>query len=174
MIDIDKVKGIIIEPDGIAHSFGHCLMIPKEIEITHERHEKCFEEEILTSNWWKDNKVNYDYNQYYYSQLGNLTKQGFSLIQNNSCVTNRGNRSITYVIALSSEALSNQEEYIKSVYPKISEIITGEESAYFELSLFRDGLPIIDMLGDTVEKLDEFYKELGIVPEKSDETSKIK
>ena len=30
------------------------------------------------------------------------------------------------------------------------------------------------MLGDTVEKLDEFYKELGIVPEKSDETSKLK
>ena len=88
VIDIDKVKGIIIEPDGIAHSFGHCLMIPKEIEITHERHEKCFEEEILTSNWWKDNKVNYDYNQYYYSQLGNLTKPRiFTYSRNNSCVT---------------------------------------------------------------------------------------
>lgn len=172
MVDIDKVKGIIIEPDGIAHSFGHCLMIPKEIETTHERHEKCFEEEILTSNWWKDNKVNYDYNQYYYSQLGNLTKQGFSLIQNNSCVTNRGNRSITYVIALSSEALSNQEEYIKSVYPKINEIITKEESAYFELSLFRDGLPIIDMLGDTVENLDEFYDKIGIKLEKIEENAK--
>ena len=39
-IKIDKVKGVVIEPNGIAHSFGHCLMIPKEIEITGEEHEK--------------------------------------------------------------------------------------------------------------------------------------
>ena len=174
MVDIDKVKGVIIEPNGTTHSFGHCLMIPKEIETTHEKHEKCFEEEIIASDWWKNSNVNYDYNHYYYSQIGNLTKQGFSLIQNNSCVTNRGNRSISYVVALSGEAFSNQEEYIKNVYSKINEIITNEDSAYFELSLYSDGLPIIDMLGDSVEKLDEFYEQLGIEPEKIDETSKLK
>lgn len=174
MVDIDKVKGVIVEPTGTTHSFGHCLMIPKEIETTHEKHEKCFEEEIIASDWWKNSNVNYDYNHYYYSQIGSLTKQGFSLIQNNSCVTNRGNRSISYVVALSGEALSNQEEYIKSIYSKINEIITNEDSAYFELSLYSDGLPIIDMLGDSVEKLDEFYEQLGIEPEKIDETSKLK
>lgn len=174
MNDIDKVKGVIVEPNGTAHSFGHCLMIPKEIEITHEEHEKCFEEEIIASDWWKNSNVNYDYNHYYYSQIGNLTKQGFSLIQNSSCVTNRGNRSISYVVALSSEALSNQEEYIRRVYSKINEIITNEDSAYFELSLFSKGLPIIDMLGDSVEKLDEFYEQLGIEPEKLNKTSKSK
>ena len=78
------------------------------------------------------------------------------------------------MVALSGEALSNQEEYIKSIYSKINEIITNEDSAYFELSLYSDGLPIIDMLGDSVEKLDEFYEQLGIEPEKIDETSKLK
>lgn len=172
MIDIDKVKGVIIEPNGTSHSFGHSLMIPKEIEITHEEHEKCFEAEIIASNWWKNSNVNYDYNHYYYSQINNLTKQGFSLIQNSSYVTNRGNRSISYIVALSGESLSMQEEYVKSVYPKINEIITKEESAYFELSLFNNGIPIIDMLADSIEKLDEFYDKIGIKPEKIEENAK--
>ena len=100
-IKIDKVKGVVIEPNGIAHSFGHCLMIPKEIEITGEEHEKCFETEIIASSWWQNSNISYDYKHYYYSQIENLTKQGFSLIQNNSCVTDRGNRSISYIVALS-------------------------------------------------------------------------
>lgn len=65
-----------------------------------------------------------------------------------------------------------QEEYVKSVYPKINEIITKEESAYFELSLFNNGIPIIDMLADSIEKLDEFYDKIGIKPEKIEENAK--
>jgi len=172
LIDIDKVKGIIIEPNGVAHSFGHCLMIPKEIEITHEEHKKCFENEIIASDWWQNSNINYDYNHYYYSQIENLTKQGFSLIQNNSCVTDRGNRSISYVVALSSEGLTNQEDYIKKLYSQINKIIASEDSAYFELSLFGDGIPIIDMLGDSIEKLDEFYSEIGINPKKTQKNTK--
>lgn len=172
MTDIDKVKGIIIEPNGVAHSFGHCLMIPKEIETTHEEHQKCFEKEILTSSWWQNSNINYDYNHYYYSQIENLTKQGFSLIQNNSCVTDRGNRSISYVVALSREGLTNQEEYVKDIYGKISEIISLEDSAYFELSLFSEGIPVIDMLGDSIEKLDEFYNKIGINIEKKQKNVK--
>lgn len=172
LTNIDKVKGVIIEPNGIAHSFGHCLMIPKEIETTHEEHQKCFEREILDSSWWQNSNISYDYKHYYYSQIENLTKQGFSLIQNNSCVTDRGNRSISYVVALSSEGLTKQEEYVKDIYKTISEIISLEDSAYFELALFSDGIPIIDMLGDSIEKLDEFYNEIGINPEKIQENTK--
>ena len=36
LANIDKFKGVIIEPNGIAHSFGHCLMIPNEHSITGE------------------------------------------------------------------------------------------------------------------------------------------
>ena len=162
MTDIDKVKGVVIEPSGTVHTFGHCLMIPKEIETTHEKHQQCFEEEILDSDWWKNSNINYDYDHYYYSQVGKLTKQGLSLIQNGSTVTDRGNRSISYMVALSSEGLTNQEEYVKDVYSKIDEIMNKEDSAYFELSLFKDGLPIVDMLADSVESLDEFYNEIGI------------
>ena len=165
-IKIDKVKGVVIEPNGIAHSFGHCLMIPKEIEITGEEHEKCFETEIIASNWWKNSNVNYDYNHYYYSQLDTLTSHGFSLIHNSSCTTDRGNRSISYIVALSKESLSNQEEYIKSIYPQINKIITNEEKAYFELALYSGGIPLIDMLADSIEELDEFYEKIGLDIEK--------
>lgn len=171
-IKIDKVKGVVIEPNGIAHSFGHCLMIPNEIETTHEEHQKCFENKILASDWWQNSNINYDYNHYYYSQIENLTKQGFSLIQNNSCVTDRGNRSISYIVALSKESLSNQEEYIKSIYPQINKIITNEEKAYFELALYSEGIPLIDMLAESIEELDEFYEKIGLDIEKTGKIAK--
>lgn len=171
-IKIDKVKGVVIEPNGIAHSFGHCLMIPNEIEITHEEHQKCFENKILASDWWQNSNINYDYNHYYYSQIENLTKQGFSLIQNNSCVIDRGNRSISYIVALSKESLSNQEEYIKSIYPQINKIITNEEKAYFELALYSEGIPLIDMLAESIEELDEFYEKIGLDIEKTGKIAK--
>lgn len=172
LTDIDKVKGIIIEPSGVAHSFGHCLMIPKEIETTHEEHQKCFENEIIASDWWQNSNINYDYNHYYYSQIENLTKQGFSLIQNNSCVTDKGNRSISYVVALSSEGLTNQEEYVKGIYKKISEIVTDEDNAYFELALYSGGIPLIDMLAESIEELDEFYEKIGLDIEKTGKIAK--
>ena len=172
LTDIDKVKGIIIEPSGVAHSFGHCLMIPKEIETTHEEHQKCFENEIIASDWWQNSNINYDYNHYYYSQIENLTKQGFSLIQNNSCVTDKKNRSISYVVALSSEGLTNQEEYVKGIYKKISEIVTGEDNAYFELALYSGGIPLIDMLAESIEELDEFYEKIGLDIEKTGKIAK--
>ena len=171
-IKIDKVKGVVIAPNGVAHSFGHCLMIPKEIETTHERHESCFKNEILASDWFKNNNVKYDYNHYYYSQIDTLTSQGFSLIQNSSCTTDRGNRSISYIVALSKESLSNQEEYIKSIYPQINKIITNEEKTYFELALYSEGIPLIDMLAESIEELDEFYEKIGLDIEKTEKIAK--
>ena len=82
MVDIDKVKGVIVEPNGTTHSFGHCLMIPKEIETTHEKHEKCFEEEIIASDWWKNSNLSYDYNHYYYEYYFYLLNKYFSFLLN--------------------------------------------------------------------------------------------
>lgn len=164
---IDKVKGIVVEPNGIAHTFGHCYMIPNEVNITGEEHEKCFQKEVLASDWWNKYNVQYNYNHYFYSQLGDIIKQGFSIVQNNSSVTASGNRYISYTLALCKDSLQAQEDFLKNIYPTINKIMTEEESAYFELALFdkENSEPIIDDFGADMETVDEFYNKIGIIPE---------
>lgn len=164
---MDKVKGIIVEPNGVAHTFGHCYMIPNEVNITGEEHEKCFRNEVLTSDWWNKYNVSYDYNKNFYSQLGNIAKQGFSIVQNNSSVTAKGNRYVSYTVVLSKEALPAQEEFLKNIYPTINEIMSEEDSTYFEFALYdRENVePIIDDYGADMETVDEFYNKIGIIPE---------
>ena len=174
LANIDKFKGVIIEPNGIAHSFGHCLMIPNEHNITGEEHEEEFKKTILSSPWWANYNVSYDDSKNYYSQLEEITKTGFSVIQNNSSVTARGNRYVSYSFALSTEGLEGQKDYLSSVYPVISKLMSNEDSPYAEFALYENGEIITDVFTSDIQKVDEIYKDLGIESQKEEKIGKIK
>lgn len=221
---IDKVKGVVIEPNGIAHSFGKCRMVLNT--TADEAHDPSFKREILPKEWFK--KYGYDYKQdeTLFSQIPEMTKYGFSFVINHSSVNPRGTNYYCYSIQIAKESIPNiknyfqniypiikevqdvpepcyvegmiyengcealediiydvdefyeelgfskQEEYIKSIYPQINKIIANEEKAYFELALYSEGIPLIDMLAESIEELDEFYEKIGLDIEKTGKIAK--
>ena len=47
-----------------------------------------------------------------------------------------------------------------------------KKKAYFELALYSEGIPLIDMLAESIEELDEFYEKIGLDIEKTGKIAK--
>lgn len=169
--NIDKFKGVIIEPNGVAHPFGECMMVPDNQLSADSNHDPSFRKEILPQEWWKSYNVPYDENKTIFTQMEDLISLGFSFIINHSCVTARGNHYYCYSFGLSDKSLANATPYLKEVYPVIKRIKDSEESCYFDGEVYKDG---VENEGFGIDDIDEFYGSIGILPEKIEESSKVR
>ena len=72
------------------------------------------------------------------------------------------------------EGLEGQKDYLSSVYPVISKLMSNEDIPYAEFALYENGEIITDVFTSDIQKLDEFYKDLGIESQKEEKIGKIK
>lgn len=135
LANIDKFKGVIIEPTGVAHPFGRCIMLPDKLLSGDLNHNPSFKKEILPQTWWKNYNIPYDENKSIFAQMEDLVSLGFSFIINHSCVTAKGDNYCCYSFHISDETLSNTRPYLKEVYPVIKKLKNSEDSCYFDGNL---------------------------------------
>lgn len=154
---IDKVKGVVIEPNGIAHSFGKCRMT---LDITDdETHDPSFKREILSKDWFKKYNYNYNEQETLFSQIPDMTKYGFSFIINHSMVNPSGSNYYCYSMQVAKGSIPNVTTYFKNIYPIIKEVQDVPEPCYVEGMIYDNGEEALD---DVIYDIDEFYSELGI------------
>ena len=154
---IDKVKGVVIEPNGIAHSFGECRMI---LDTTaDEAHDPSFKREVVPKDWFKNYGYNYKEDEPLFSQIPDMTKYGFSFIINHSMVNPSGSNYDCYSIQVNKDSIPNVRTYFNNIYPIIKEVQNNSEPCYVEGMIYEDGEEALD---DTIYDVDEFYNILGI------------
>lgn len=154
---IDKVKGVVIEPNGIAHSFGECRMV---LDTTaEEAHDPSFKKEVLPKDWFKKYGYNYQEDETLFSQIPDMTKHGFSFIINHSMVNQSGSNYYCYSFQLNKESIPNLGTYFKNIYPIIKQVESDSEPCYIEGMIYENGSEVLD---DVIYNIDELYKEIGI------------
>lgn len=153
---IDKVKGVVIEPNGIAHSFGKCRMVLNT--TADEAHDPSFKREILPKEWFKNYGYDYKQDETLFSQIPEMTKYGFSFVINHSSVNTRGTNYYCYSIQIAKESIPNIKNYFKNIYPIIKDVQDVPEPCYVEGMIYENGC---EALEDIMYDVDEFYEELG-------------
>ena len=154
---IDKVKGVVIEPNGIAHSFGKCRMT---LDITDdETHDPSFKREILSKDWFKKYNYNYNEQETLFSQIPDMTKYGFSFIINHSMVNPSGSNYYCYSMQVAKDSIPNVTTYFKNIYPIIKEVQDVPEPCYVEGMIYDHGEQALD---EVIYDRDQFDNELGI------------
>ena len=152
---IDKVKGVVIEPNGIAHSFGKCRMVLNT--TADEAHGPSFKREILSKDWFKNYGYDYKQDETLFSQIPEMTKYGFSFVINHSSVNPRGTNYYCYSIQIAKESIPNIKNYFKNIYPIIKDVQDVPEPCYVEGMIYENGC---EALEDIMYDVDEFYDQL--------------
>ena len=157
MLDIEKVKGILIAPDGSFRLFGVHSDAPVRELTDINFHDSAFKMELSESDWFKELRQKYDldYNDTPLMRQGMAwASKGFILF------IHAGAKPVDAYCVLVPEDMSlEQTELFKENYDNLHDQIDGSES-YFEGYIFdgnsnyaKDGM---------VFGLDAFYERMGI------------
>lgn len=154
-MDLDKVAGIVITSDGIAHPFGKSdEAIGGQNEISHEEY---FFHEIASQDWFKNLGINYDPKNLYY-QISDMTKQGLSFIINGSSVSHNERDVYAYCIFVPDDLSDEVKEYFSKHYEELKNLIERDK-AFLQADSFHNGEYVNGMPKDN---LDEFYTMMNI------------
>lgn len=157
-MNIEDVKGILIDRDGGLHPFGKNVMAHVKDMSDDNFHESSFKKDVLPTSWFKG--LNYDYNgENIFTLIDDLSMIGIVGVLNCSSLTANGEEFISYAITTPSELSSEQKKVFSDNYEHLKELLDGEDR-YFEAEGH-------DKLGnycwdDNIYSLDEFYDKLEI------------
>ena len=91
-MELEKVKGIVIDTDGQEHPFG---IYNKEKDTEHD---KVFKKEIVMSPWFQAQNYPYDPRKTMYEQIMDMTNYGLTFLLNGSSKIQNGGEYKLYTI----------------------------------------------------------------------------
>ena len=157
-MELDKVKGILIDKDGIEHPFG--IQENAHVsELTEDNyHDSAFIKDILPTEWFKS--LNYNYtDESIHKQAMTLAGLGIIFLENGCSLMPNDKEYSFYAIISPNKLTEKQRKKLEDSYEKLNTLITGQ-NAYF------DGMAYLENADfawpDSAYSLDEFYDNMGI------------
>ncbi len=163
-MNIEEVKGIIIDIEGNTHAFGKHKYGNSSTFSEENYHEPSFNNEIVPTKWFQEfiKNLNFDYNEYkqdrsIHQQFILLAENGLAIILNGCSSTQNGEYHL-YTIQTPTNLSEKQKETLAQNYQKLNNIIE-EDNAFFEgIAYDNNG----NEWSDSAYDLDTFYDNMNI------------
>ena len=157
-MNLGKVKGILIDKDGVEHPFG----IHKKSKVNDlgedNYHDSSFAKDILPTEWFKS--LNYNYTEEtIHKQAINLAALGIIFLENGCSITQRDEEYLIYTIMAPKNMTEKQKKKMEESYEYLNNLINSE-NAYFEGMAYLENTDYA--WPDFTYTLDEFYDNMGI------------
>lgn len=158
MLEIEKVKGIILSEDGIPHPFGTTKMRPVNELEDDNYHDIAFINDIVHSDWFKSTGYQYDESSNITAQAIDMCSNGFTIILNGCSVNSLMNETYCYIMYTPSKISDNTKEYLGGIYSEFKNLIEKND-AIFAAEPFENNDYVFN---SECNSITEFYDKLDI------------
>jgi len=157
-MDLESVKGIVIDESGRKHSFG----IHKMETIAHledeNYHDPSFINDIVPSKWFQSLGYKYDTSKPLRGQIMDMTSYGLTFILNGNSIDSDNKKHYVYTIQTTTNLSEESKKVLEEEYEYLKGLIDKDNALFFG-EAYQDGEYIWEDSSYTIEN---FYDNLNL------------
>lgn len=157
-MNLENVKGVVIDELGREHSFGIHKMETTENLEDENYHDPAFLKDIVPTKWFQSLGYCYDPSRPLRGQIMDMTSYGLTFVLNGNSIDANKKKYYVYVIQAPTNLSEASKKTLEEEYGYLKKLIE-KDNALFYGEAYQDGEYIWD---DATYNIEDFYNKLSL------------